>query len=284
MRTSAHRRQQDVAAPAYGPIGRQRGPASSSGAYAVARPEPEEPEEPEPPPMSSRMRSLGLLLVAVLAVVGAVVLQAKQPPPVAPQPPPATGPTAATSGPSPAPPFAYVEPPAEAPPVGTYVRATLGADGTVRVREWITSTSLLDRVTLVPRQPPGATGVRATDVRMAADLFTVTDGATVGDRPRTFAFHAPAYRIHLAYDLHGVVLPGRPPGRRAVVFPTVIDVRYPGRSGSGFLDLLGADVLSAACSTGPDLPRRSCGDATQDGWTVQTDTPGIWVRARIGVP
>lgn len=255
------------------------GEAPGPGLWAVV------PTELEPParrPLAVRLQSWGLLALALLACVGAVLLEAQRPPPDL-----HVGPGPATTAPSPEggqtteaePAFGYVNPPAQAPPVGTYVRANVLPDGTVAVHEWVTSASVLDRVVLAPRLQDGV-AVEATDLRMAADLFTVTEGGTVGERGRMFPLHAPAYRLHLSYVLRGAVAAGER-GGQDLVLPTALDVRFADRSGPARVDVVGADVVSVACASGPDAASRPCGDATDDGWTVEQEDPDAWVTARI---
>jgi hypothetical protein len=240
------------------------GSTPSPGLWAVL------PLEPGPRarrPLAVRLQSLGLLALALLAFVGAVLLEAQRdsPPDLHVGP----GPGPATTAPSPEGgqgseaerTFGYVNPPPQAPPVGTYVRADVLPDGTVAVHEWVTSASVLDRVVLAPRLQDGV-AVEATDLRMAADLFTVTEGGTVGARARMFPLHAPAYRL---------------------VLPTALDVRYADRSGPARVDVVGADVVSVACATGPGAASRPCGTATDGGWTVEEADPDAWVTARVRV-
>jgi hypothetical protein len=235
-----------------------------------------------------RLQSWGLLALALLACVGAVLLEAQRDPPpdlhVGPGPGPAT--TAPfpesggqTSGAERD--FGYVNPPPQAPPVGTYVRANVLPDGTVVVHEWVTSASVLDRVVLAPRLQDGV-AVEATDLRMAADLFTVTEGGTVGVRARMFPLHAPAYRLHIAYVLRGAVAAGARAGQE-LELPTALDVRYADRSGPERVDVVGADVVSVACATGSAAASRPCGAAIDGGWTVEQDNPDSWVTARVRI-
>ena len=256
-------------------------PAPSPGLWAVV------PNEPAPPPrrtLAVRLQSLALLAVALLAIVGAVLLEAQRPLPDL-----HVGPLPVTTGPAPeggqqadagtGAAFGYVNPPPQAPPVGSYVRAEVLPDGSVDVHEWITSASVLDRVVLAPRLPPGV-DVQATDVRLAADLFTVTEGGTVGARPRIFPLHAPAYRLHLAYLLRGeAATRGR--GAQDLVLPTALDVRFADRSGPARVDVVGSDVVSLVCSNGPDTAGQPCGEATGDGWSVQSDDSEVWVKAVV---
>lgn len=260
--------------------GASGGPAPPPGPWGVV------PLEPGPPvrrPLSVRLQSWGLLALALLACVGAVLLEAQRNPP----PDLHVGPGPATTAPSPEGAqtseaeraFGYVNPPPQAPPVGTYVRANVLPDGTVAVHEWVTSASVLDRVVLAPRVQDGA-AVRATDVRMAADLFTVTEGGTVGERGRMFPLHAPAYRLHLSYVLRGQVAAGTR-GGQDLVLPTALDVRFADRSGTARVDVVGGDVVSVACASGPDAASRPCGEATDEGWTVEQGDPDAWVTARV---
>jgi hypothetical protein len=152
-------------------------------------------------------------------------------------------------------------------------------DGTVAVHEWVTSASVLDRVVLAPRVQDGV-AVRATDLRMAADLFTVTEGGTVGERGRMFPLHAPAYRLHLSYVLRAQVAARTREGQD-LVLPTALDVRFADRSGTARVDVVGPDVVSVACASGPDAASRPCGEATDEGWTVEAGDPDAWVTARI---
>jgi hypothetical protein len=244
---------------------------------------PLEPGSPVRRPLAVRLQSWGLLALALLACVGAVLLEAQRNPPSDLH----VGPGPATTAPSPEGAqtseaeraFGYVNPPPQAPPVGTYVRANVLPDGTVAVHEWVTSASVLDRVVLAPRVQDGV-AVRATDLRMAADLFTVTEGGTVGERGRMFPLHAPAYRLHLSYVLRGPVAAGAREGTD-LVLPTALDVRFADRSGTARVDVVGSDVVSVACASGPDAASRPCGEATDEGWTVEQGDPDAWVTARI---
>ena len=246
---------------------------------------PLEPGPSVPRPLSVRLQSWGLLALALLACIGAVLLEAQRDPP----PDLHVGPGPATTAPSPEGgqtsgaerEFGYVNPPPQAPPVGTYVRANVLPDGTVAVHEWVTSASVLDRVVLAPRLQDGV-AVEATDLRMAADLFTVTEGGTVGARARMFPLHAPAYRLHISYVLRGAVPAGARSGQE-LVLPTALDVRYADRSGPERVDVVGADVVSVDCATGPGAASRPCGDATDGGWTVHQEDPDAWVTARVRV-
>ena len=283
MKAVSRRRRRDDAGRHAGLIPPQRG----------RQPEPEAPyvvrsEEREPRSAGWWLRSSGLLLVAALAIAGAVLLEARQPPPpvqgqqapsaptVRPAPAESKGPRGGT--------FRYVDPPPQAPPGGTYLRATIRPDGTVAVREWIDSARVLDHLALVASQPAKPTGLIASDVRMAADLFTVTEGAIVTDRPSIFRFHAPAFRVHLAYVLRGAVVRIPSTRQRALAWPTALQVAYDGRGGPTLVELTGAKVLSMRCGPAPDRRTRPCGDPAPDGWTVRTDDPGTWLRARIVMP
>ena len=247
-----------------------------------------EPLEPGPPvrrPLSVRLQSWGLLALALLACVGAVLLEAQRDPlpdlHVGPGPGPATTAPFAEGGQTSQaePAFGYVNPPPQAPPVGTYVRANVLPDGTVAVHEWVTSASVLDRVVLAPRLQDGV-AVEATDLRMAADLFTVTEGGTVGARARMFVLHAPAYRLHISYVLRGAVAAGARGGQE-LELPTALDVRYAARSGPERVDVVGADVVSVACATGPGAASQPCGNAIDGGWTVEQGDPDAQVTARV---
>lgn len=256
-------------------------PAPSPGLWAVV------PNEPAPPPrrtLAVRLQSLALLAVALLAIVGAVLLEAQRPLPDL-----HVGPLPVTTGPAPeggqqadagtGAAFGYVNPPPQAPPVGSYVRAEVLPDGSVDVHEWITSASVLDRVVLAPRLQDGV-AVEATDLRMAADLFTVTEGGTVGARARMFVLHAPAYRLHISYVLRGAVAAGARGGQE-LELPTALDVRYAARSGPERVDVVGADVVSVACATGPGAASQPCGNAIDGGWTVEQGDPDAQVTARV---
>jgi len=256
------------------------GQAPGPGLWAVV------PNEPEPPvrrTLAERLQSWGLLALAALACVGAVLLEAQR----EPAPDLHVGPGPATTAPLPEgertteaePAFGYVNPPPQAPPVGTYVRANVRPDGTVEVHEWVTSASVLDRVVVAPRLQDGV-AVRATDLRMAADLFTVTEGGTVGERGRMFPLHAPAYRLHLSYVLRGAVTAGAR-GGQDLVLPTDLDVRFADRSGPARVDVVGADVVSVSCGTGSDAAARPCGVATDGGWTVEQEDSDAWVTAQV---
>jgi hypothetical protein len=258
------------------------GGAASPGLWGVV------PLEPGPPvrqPLAVRLQSWGLLALALLACIGAVLLEAQRDTP----PDLHIGPGPATTAPSPEGgqtadaerAFGYINPPPQAPPVGSYVRANVLPDGAVEVHEWVTSASVLDRVVLAPRLQDGA-AVWATDLQMAADLFTVTEGGTVGDRGRMFPLHAPAYRLHLAYVLRNPVAAGSGGGQDEVL-PTALDVRFAGRSGPARVDVVGPNVVSVACAAGPGAASRPCGDKTGDGWTVEQGNPDAWVTARIRV-
>jgi hypothetical protein len=283
MKAVLRRRRRDDAGQHPGLIPPQRGRQPEPEVSYVVR-----SEEREPRSTGWWLRSSGLLLVAALAIAGAVLLEARQPPPpvqghqapaaptVRPAPAESKGPDGGT--------FRYVDPPPQAPPGGTYLRATIRPDGTVAVREWIDSARVLDHLALVASQPAKPTGLIASDVRMAADLFTVTEGAIVTDRPSIFRFHAPAFRVHLAYVLRGAVV--RIPSTRqlALAWPTALQVGYDGRGGPTLVELTGAKVLSMRCGPAPDRRTRPCGDPAPDGWTVRTDDPGTWLRARIVMP
>ena len=283
MKAVSRRRRRDDAGQHAGLIPPQRGRQPEPEVSYVVR-----SEEREPRSAGWWLRSSGLLLVAALAIAGAVLLEARQPPPpvqgqqapaaptVRPAPAESKGPDGGT--------FRYVDPPPQAPPGGTYLRATIRPDGTVAVREWIDSARVLDHLTLVASQPAKPTGLIASDVRMAADLFTVTEGAIVTDRPSIFRFHAPAFRVHLAYVLRGAVV--RIPSTRqlALAWPTALQVGYDGRGGPTLVELTGAKVLSMRCGPAPDRRTQPCGDPAPDGWTVRTNDPGTWLRARILMP
>jgi len=280
MKALSRRRHRDAGQHA-APIPPQRGWQPEPEVSYVVR-----TEEREPRSLGWWLRSFGLLLVAALAIVGAVLLEARQPsaqrqpsvapPTVRPAPTEAKGPGGGT--------FLYVDPPPQAPPGGTYVRATVRPDGTIAVREWIDSARVLDRVALAASQPEKPTGLIASNVRIAADLFTVTEGAVVTDRPSTFRFHAPAFRVHLAYVLRGAVVRVPASRQRAVAWPTALQVAYAGRGGPTKIDLGGTQVLSMRCGPGPGRRTRPCGDRTPDGWTVRTSHPGTWLKARIRMP
>lgn len=283
MKAVSRRRRRDDTGPPPGLIPPQRGQQPEPEVSYVVRSEEREPRSP-----GWWLRSSGLLLVAALAIAGAVLLEARQPPPpvqgqqapaaptVRPAPAESKGPRGGT--------FRYVDPPPEAPPGGTYLRATVRPDGTVAVREWIDSAQVLDHLALVASQPAKPTGLIASDVRMAADLFTVTEGAIVTDRPSIFRFHAPAFRVHLAYVLRGAVVRVPSTRQRALVWPTALQVAYAGRGGSTLVELTGAKVLSMRCGPAPDRHTRPCGDPMPDGWTVRTNDPNTWLRARIRMP
>ena len=247
-----------------------------------------EPLEPGPPvrrPLSVRLQSWGLLALALLACVGAVLLEAQRDPlpdlHVGPGPGPATTAPFAEGGQTSQaePAFGYVNPPPQAPPVGTYVRANVLPDGSVAVHQWVTSASVLDRVVLAPRLQDGV-AVEATDLRMAADLFTVTEGGTVGARARMFVLHAPAYRLHISYVLRGAVAAGARGGQE-LELPTALDVRYAARSGPERVDVVGADVVSVACATGPGAAAQPCGNAIDGVLTVEQGDPDAQVTARV---
>jgi len=275
MKAASRRRRPDGAEQLPGAIPTQRGQDPEQGYSGVVPPEPREPRS-----LGWWFRSFGLLLVAALAIVGAVLLVARQPAvrsaqaPELPTPPPAQATVPGGGGT-----FMYADPPPEAPPGGTYVKATVRPDGTVRVREWIDSSQVLDRLTLVAHQPVDANGLSARNVQIAADLFTVTDGATVA-RAKTFMLHAPAFRVHLVYDLVGAVVPTT--RHRAVVWPTALEVRHAGRGTSTRVDLGGVQVLSMSCGPGAGQRTRPCGDPTLGGWTVRTND--TWMKARIRFP
>ncbi len=277
MKAASRRRRPDSADQLSGVIPPQRGHDPEQG-YSEVVP----PDRREPRSLGWWFRSFGLLLVAVLAIVGAVLLVARQPAVQSQQAPGLPTPTstpAQQTVPGGGGTFMYADPPPEAPPGGTYVQATIRPDGTVGVREWIDSSQVLDRLTLVAHQPVDANGLSARNVRIAADLFTVTDGATVA-RARTFTLHAPAFRVHLVYDLVGAVVPTT--RHRAVVWPTALEVRHAGRGASTRVDLGGVQVLSMRCGPGPGQRTRPCGDPMLGGWTVRTND--TWMKARIRFP
>lgn len=283
MKAVSRRRRRDDAGQHAGLIPPQRGRQPEPEVSYVVR-----SEDREPRSAGWWLRSSGLLLVAALAIAGAVLLEARQPPPpvqeqqapaaptVRPAPAESKGPDGGT--------FRYVDPPPQAPPGGTYLRATIRPDGTVAVREWIDSARVLDHLALVASQPAKPTGLIASDVRMAADLFTVTEGAIVTDRPSIFRFHAPAFRVHLAYVLRGAVVRIPSTRQRALAWPTALQVGYDGRGGPTLVELTGAKVLSMRCGPAPDRRTRPCGDPAPDGWTVRTNDPGTWLRAQILMP
>lgn len=274
MKAASRRRRPDGADQRPGVIPPQRGHDPELGYSEVVPPAPREPRS-----LGWWFRSFGLLLVAVLAIVGAALLVARQPAVRSQQAPELPTPTHAQRAEPGGGTFMYADPPPEAPPGGTYVKATVRSDGTVGVREWIDSTRVLDRLALVAHQPVDANGLSARNVRIAADLFTVTDGTTVA-RPRTFTLHAPAFRVHLVYDLVGAVVPTT--RHRAVVWPTALEVRHAGRGESTRVDLGGVQVLAMRCGPGPGQRTRPCGARTPDGWTVRTND--TWMKARIRFP
>ncbi len=123
---------------------------------------------------------------------------------------------------------------------------------------------------------PGLTAgtVRASHVLLSGSSGSVRTPSSVGAAAaETYRFSA-THAVHLSYDLSGAVERSSSSTGRALARVVALDVSYPGRRGPSTTSVVGARVLTLACSA----PRagavpRPCGEPDASSWTVQLDGP-----------
>lgn len=233
-------------------------PASTPPSASPSAPPPEPPQPPPPPqgevPRPARDRRVVVTLAALAWLVGGAVLVAALTLRDSP-----SG-TAAADPPEPPRPLVAGE---------AYVDTQVLPTGDLLVRHWIRTRSPIG--SLVLTRPDGADDLSAEDVEVVAGGSSADGPARVGADPATYSFGA-ATDVLLTYRVLGAVEVSDSAAGRGLVLATTLETAYEPGATRETRVVRGPEVLSLACSPGPDRPPVPCGraDGTEQ-WQVDLD-------------
>ena len=215
-----------------------------------APPAPPPPPPPPGPPRSARDRRVVLTLAALAWLVGGAVLVAALTTQDSPSGPEADAP----------------EPPRPLVAGEAYVDTQVLPTGDLLVRHWIRTRSPIGALVLT--RPDGADDLSAEDVEVVAEGSSADGPARVGADPATYSFGA-ATDVLLTYRVLGAVEVSDSATGRGLVLATTLETAYePGVTRETRV-VRGPEVLSLACSRGPDRPPAPCGRAdSAEQWRV----------------
>lgn len=171
--------------------------------------------------------------------------------------------------------------PTAVPPGTEYVRSRVLDSGDIEVDHWVAARRPVRLVVATPPDAPPDTDVRAGGLRVETPEGVRPGSAIVETQPRTY-FVGGFRQFHVSYVLTGAVAPTGRAGR-VVARPTSLDLDYDGDRLPRVVELVGGQVLSAACGSNADTGPRSCGQPEGRSWRVRLeprDRDDV-VRARV---
>lgn len=221
-------------------------------------PPPTPPPTPPPPPAGlprpARDRRVVVTLAALAWLVGGAVLVAALTLRDSP-----SG-TAAADPPEPPRPLVAGE---------AYVDTQVLPTGDLLVRHWIRVRSPIG--SLVLTRPDGADDLSAEDVEVVAGGSSADGPTQVDAGPATYSFDG-ATDVLLTYRVLGAVEVSDSATGRGLVLATALETAYEPGATRETRVVRGPEVLSLACSPGPDRPPVPCGRADgAEQWRVDLD-------------
>ena len=228
-------------------------PEPASTPPRAPAPAPPAPPPPAGPPKPGRDRRVVLTLAALAWLVGGTVLVA-----------------ALTLRDSPSGPVSdSPEPPRPLVAGEAYVDTQVLPTGDLLVRHWIRTRSPIG--SLVLTRPDGADDLSAEDVEVVAGGSSADGPVRVGADPATNSFAA-ATDVLLTYRVLGAVEVSDSATGRGLVLATTLETAYEPGATRETRVVRGPEVLSLACSPGPDRPPAPCGRAdSAEQWRVDLD-------------
>jgi len=150
-----------------------------------------------------------------------------------------------------------------------YVDTQVLPTGDLLVRHWIRTRSPIGSMVLT--RPDGADDLSAEDVKVVAGGSSADGPTQVAGDPATYSFGA-ATDVLLTYRLLGAVEVSDSATGRGLVLATALETAYEPGATRETRVVRGPEVLSLACSPGPDRPPVPCGRADgAEQWRVDLD-------------
>lgn len=226
-------------------------PASTPPPAPSPAPSPAPPPPPAEAPRPARDRRVVVTLAALAWLVGGAVLVAALTLRDSP-----SG-TAGADAP---------EPPQALAAGEAYVDTQVLPTGDLLVRHWIHTRSPIG--SLVLTRPDGADDLSAEDVEVVAGGSSADGPTQVDADPTTYSFDG-ATDLLLTYRVLGAVEVSDSATGRGLVLATALETAYEPGATRETRVVRGPEVLSLACSPGPDRPPVPCGRADgAEQWRV----------------